>query len=88
VLRHDITSLCYQLGKYVPGSVVTLDFTFDEYAFLLRKGECLRLDISSSASNTYVCHTNRKGEYYLQTAADVAANKVYLDRSSIILPIE
>ena len=88
VLRHDITSLCYQLGDYTPNSTVELDFCFDEYAFLIKKGECLRLDISSTDDNTYVCHTNNKGEYYLQSDTRVAENKVYADRSYLVLPVE
>ena len=88
VLRHDITSLCYQLGDYNENSVVTLNFCFDEYAFLIKKGECLQLDISSTDNNTYVCHTNQKGEYYLQTETKRAENKIHLDRSCLILPIE
>ncbi len=88
VLRHDITSLCYQLGDYNEGRVVSLDFCFDEYAFLIKKGERLRIDISSTDNNTYVCHTNQKGEYYLQTKAEKALNKVYLDKSCLIIPVE
>ena len=88
VLRHDITSLCYQLGDYQENSIVELNFCFDEYAFLVKKGECLQVDISSTDDNTYVCHTNRKGAYYLQDAAHKAENKVYLDRSYLILPVE
>ncbi|MBR4296280.1 MAG: CocE/NonD family hydrolase [Clostridia bacterium] len=88
VLRHDITSLCYQLGEYTENEIATLNFCFDEHAFLLKKGESLRIDISSTDNNTYVCHTNRKGAYYLQTGADKAINKVYLQNSKLILPIE
>ena len=62
VLRHDITSLCFQLGSYTPNDVVTLDFCFDEYAFLLKQGEQLQIDI--------------------------ATNRVYLDRSTLYLPVE
>lgn len=87
-LRHDITSLCYQLGDYTKDTVVALNFCFDEYAFLLKKGESLRIDISSTDNNAYVCHTNKKGAYYLQTETDTAINKIYLDRSKLILPIE
>ena len=87
-LRHDITSLCYQLGDYAQGSQVRLDFCFDEHAFLLRRGERLRIDIASTDNSTYVCHTNQKGPYYLQTETRTAVNTVYLDRSSLILPIE
>lgn len=88
VLRHDITSLCYQLGDYKKGDVVELSLCFDEYAFLIKEGECLRIDISSTDNNTYVCHTNRKGEYYLQAKSDKAENKIYLDKSCLILPVE
>lgn len=88
VLRHDITSLCYQLGDYTQNDVVALHFCFDEYAFLLRKGESLRIDIASTDNNTYVCHTNKKGPYSLQTETNTAVNTVYLERSQLILPIE
>jgi hypothetical protein len=88
VLRHDITSLCYQLGDYTENSEVTLDFSFDEYAFLLKKGEALRIDISATDNNTYVCHTNRRGEYYQQCGADIATSTVYLDRCELVIPIE
>ena len=88
VLRHDITSLCYQLGDYRKNSAAVLNFCFDEYAFLIKKGECLQIDISSTDDNTYVCHSNRKGEYYLQNQTDTAKNKVYLDQSYLILPVE
>ena len=88
VLRHDITSMCYQLGDYTPGSVVILEFNFDDYAFLLKKGEVLQIDIAGTDNNTYVSHTNKKGPYYLQTDTAVANNKVYLDKSRLILPIE
>ena len=88
VLRHDITSLCYQLGDYQENSAVELSFCFDEYAFLVKKGECLQVDISSTDDITYVSHTNRKGAYYLQDGADKAENKVYLNKSYLILPVE
>lgn len=88
VLRHDITSLCYQLGDYNKNSAVMLAFCFDEYAFLVKKGESLQVDISSTNNSGYVCHTNRKGEYYLQTGTDKAENKVYLDKSYLVIPVE
>lgn len=88
VLRHDITSLCYQHGDYTENSVAELSFSFDEHAFLIKKGERLRIDVASTDDNTYVCHTNKKGEYYLQDQTDVAENKLYLDGSCIILPVE
>ena len=88
MLRHDITSLCYQLGEYQPNSIVELDFCFDEYAYHIEKGDSLIIDITSTNDNGYVCHTNNKGEYYLQTDTKKAVNKVHLDKSSITLPVE
>lgn len=88
VLRHDITSLGYQLGSYEPNSIVTLDFCFDEYAFLIGAGERLRIDIAPTNDNGYVCHTNKAGEYYLQSETEKAVSKIYLDRSCILLPTE
>lgn len=87
-LRHDITSISYQLGNYIENETVSLQFSFDEHAFLLEKGECLRVDICSTDDNVYVSHTNMKGPYYLQTESQVATNCVYLNDSKLFLPIE
>ena len=87
-LRDDITSLCYQLGDYQENSKVTLDFTFDEHAFLIQKGERLRIDIASADNNNYVRHTNQKGLFSEQTTARAARNTVYLDESYLELPVE
>ncbi len=85
-LRDDITTLCYQLGDYKENSEVTLDFTFDEHAFLIKKGESIRVDISSADNNNYVRHTNNKGLFSEQKDAKVARNTVYLDESYIMIP--
>ncbi len=87
-LRHDISSLCKALGNYDKGEKVTLDFSFDEYAFLIKKGQRLRIDIAPTDKNTYVCHTNIKGDYYKKDACKKAENKVYLGASHIKLPVE
>ncbi len=88
VLRHDITSLCFQHGNYIKNEEVELNFCFDEYAFLLKEGEQLQIDISATNNNTYVSHTNKKGEYYLQSDTEVATNTVNLGKSFLYLPIE
>ena len=88
VLRHDITSLCFQLGNYIKNDVVELNFCFDEYAFLLKKGEQLQIDIAATDDDTYVPHTNKRGEYYVQTDTELATNTVYLGKSFLYLPIE
>ncbi len=87
-LRDDITSLCYQLGDYVPNTVAYLDFNFDEHAFLIKKGERLRIDIASANAGQFVRHTNQKGLYCEQTTAKIAHNTVNLKDSVIILPKE
>lgn len=87
-LRDDITSLCYQLGDYLPGTEVDLRFCFDEHAFLIKKGERLRVDIASADAEHYVRHTNRKGLYSAQTTAKVATNTVVLSKSFLTLPLE
>ncbi|MBE7042370.1 MAG: CocE/NonD family hydrolase [Ruminococcaceae bacterium] len=86
-LRDDITSLCYQLGDYKPDSVVELNFEFDEHAFLIRKGERLRIDIASADNEHYVRHTNQKGLYSEQTTAKMAHNTIYLKKSFLTLPV-
>lgn len=88
VLRHDITSLSYQLGSYRENEKVKIEFCFDEHAFLLKKGECLQIDIASTDDNTYVSHTNQLGEYYLQTDTKVAYNSVSLGDSYLLIPVE
>ena len=87
-LRHDITSLSYQHGECCENAELTLDFCFDEHAFLLKKGERLQIDIASTDDHTYVSHTNRAGAYHLQKSAKTATNTVHLDRSYLILPVE
>ena len=87
-LRHDITSLLFQKESYTPGTKAVLEFSFDEYAFLLKKGQRLRIDIAPTDKNTYVCHTNQKGEYSRIENCRMANNKVYLGESFAVLPVE
>ena len=87
-LRHDITSLIYQKGNYIKNSKVVLDFVFDEYAFKIKKGQTLRIDIAPTDKNTYVCHSNVKGDYSLVENYKTANNKVFLEESCLILPVE
>ena len=64
-----------------------MEFSFDEHAFVVRKGEKIRIDISSSAFPHYVPHTNLRGPFAEQTTAKVANNTVVLEESYIELPI-
>jgi len=87
-LRDDITSLSWQLGDYTPGTKAQLQFSFDEIAFLVRKGQRLRIDIASANSAYYIRHTNQKGHYFEQETAKIAHNTVDLQHSCLMLPIE
>ena len=87
-LRHDVTSIRYQRGDYSSGETVELSFSFDEYAFLLKRGERLRIDIAATDAGVYVCHTNQAGEYYKIRESIKATNRVDLSLSRLILPIE
>lgn len=87
-LRHDITSLLYQNEKYEKNEKVVLNFVFDEYAFALKKGQFLRIDISPTDKNTYVCHSNKKGDYSCVKSCQTANNRVILEESFLFLPIE
>ena len=86
-LRDDIQQISNFDAEYRPGGELDISFSFDEHAFVIRAGERLRIDISSSASPHYVPHTNRRGLFSEQVSARVANNTVFLDRSRIELPI-
>ena len=68
--------------------MVVLDFEFDEYAFEIEKGRRLRIDIAPTDKNTYVCHTNIKGEYSRIKVSKTAENRVFLEESFLYLPVE
>ena len=87
-LRDDINQISNFNAQYTPGEEITMDFSFDEHAFVIRKGQKLRIDISSSAFPLYVRHTNQKGLYCDQTTARIADNTVFLHQSTITLPTE
>ena len=86
-LRDDINQISNFDCNYVPNNEIVMDFSFDEHAFMIHKGEKLRIDISSSAHPYYVRHTNNKGLFSEQTTAKIADNTVILDKSYIEIPI-
>ena len=86
-MRDDITQISVHQADYRPGDEITLSFSFDEHAFVIKKGEKLRIDISSSAYPHYVPHTNMRGLFSSQTMAVVATNTVILDKSYLEIPI-
>ena len=86
-LRDDINQISNFDKEYLPDNEVQLDFLFDEHAFVAKKGERIRIDISSSAYPHYVPHTNKRGLFSRQAEADIATNTVLLGKSYIELPI-
>ena len=59
-----------------------------ELNLTIKKGEKIRIDISSADNAHYVRHTNIKGLYSEQKTAKVAHNTIYLKESCIMLPID
>lgn len=86
-LRDDINQISNFDAEYKPGEAIDMSFTFDEHAFVVKKGERIRIDVSSSAWPYYVPHTNRRGLFSEQTSVKIANNTVFLDESSLELPI-
>lgn len=87
-LRDDINQISNFCENYVSGEEIAMDFTFDEHAFVIKKGEKIRIDISSSAFPLYVRHTNNKGLFSEQSTTKIANNTVILDKSYIEIPVE
>ena len=82
-LRDDINQISNFDKNYKPNGEIEMDFSFDEHAFTVKKGERLRIDVSSSAFPSYVRHTNNKGLYSVQTTAKIAKNTVVLSKSTL-----
>ncbi len=87
-LRDDIQQISNFDKNYVPGEEIDITFSCDEHAFVIAKGERLRVDVSSSAFPWYVRHTNNRGLYCEQTTAKIAHNTVICSASEITLPVE
>ncbi len=84
-LRDDITMISNFCHNYKPNDEIDIDFSFDEHAFIVKKGEKLRVDISSSCFPTFLIHTNIKGNQALIDKAKIARNTVDLSKSTITL---
>ena len=82
-LRDDIDSLCRLEKDYAPGSERILKFSLTEHSFLLRKGDQLRLDVSSSCVPHFQVHANRKGLQADQTGADICRNTIITGKSML-----
>ena len=87
-LRDSITQISNFDKEYKPGDEIEISLELDYGAFLIAKGERLRIDVTSSAFPLFLPHTNNRGPFALQTTAKIAHNTVILDGSSITLSVE
>ena len=87
-LRDDINQISNFVKDYKVNDFIDIDFNFDEHAFLVKKGERIRIDISSSAYPFYVPHTNIKGLYSLIDNYKIATNKIDLSKSTLTIYYE
>ena len=62
---------------------MTLQLEFDPAAVLVKKGEKLRVDITSSAYHLFIPHTNNKGLFSVQETARIAHNTVDLSATNL-----
>ena len=86
-LRDCIQNISGVTPTYVPGTELTIDFQFDYIALKIQKGECLRIDISSSACPHFVPHTNLKGLFSEQTKTVKANNTIVCTKSHLWVPL-
>ena len=87
-LKRWFKSLCFRHRDDAPNSKAKLNFFFDDHAFLIKKGERLRIDIPSADNAHFVRHTNQKGLCSKQATCKIAENIVFLDESFLELPVE
>lgn len=87
-LRDDIQQISNFVSDYTPNDTAELTFSFEPHAFVVKKGEKLRVDVSSSAFPYYVRHTNNKGLYSEQRTVKNAHNTVNLANSTLTICIE
>ncbi len=84
-MRDDIHSISTFCPDYVPGTETDMEFIFDSAAFVIGKGERLRIDVTSSAFPLFVPHTNMRGLYTTQTECKIAHNSVIADESELTI---
>ena len=87
-LRDDIDTICRTVPDYIPGEEAVLHYKLAGHCYRVRKGEQLRLDVSSSNVPHFLPHTNRKGAMVEQTGADIAYNTVLTGKSRITFYFE
>ena len=85
-LRDDITQISNKDKNYIPHSEITLDFLFDEHAFLIQKGE--KLIFHHQYFLTLYLIKNKKGLMCVQKTAETAHNTVIGSKSFVTIYCE
>lgn len=86
-LTETITSLSHIKENYKSGEKITIDLFTPPIAFTVKKGNKIRVDISSDGG-IYVPHANVKGQWAEVTETKIANNTIYLADSFIELYTE
>lgn len=81
-IRSGITTLAYrghsdQRQTYTPGEIVKINIDTWDIAWEMKKGSCIRVDISSSDFPQYSAHTNYPGVWALQDKCRTARQTLY-----------
>ncbi|MBC8529374.1 CocE/NonD family hydrolase [Christensenellaceae bacterium NSJ-44] len=81
-IRGGITTLAYrngasQRGSYTPGTVVEVNITLWDIAWLVQPGSRIRLDIASSDFPQYAVHSNYPGVWACQARTRPATQRIF-----------
>ena len=87
-LKDTIKSILFDNKKYKPNTFITLNFEFENISILVKKGEKLRLDVSSANNDKFYPHSNTKGLFSKQKKTKIATNTIDFGSSKLILPIK
>lgn len=86
-VRDDIRTLCHELGNYIPGEAVELNFEMTPLVWELFPGDELRVDVSSSCFPHFAPHTNVKAEIQAEVEKPKYANNTIIcGASSVSIP--
>ncbi len=87
-VRDDIRTLCHELGDYIPGEKVVLNFEMTSLLWEIFPGDELRVDVSSSCFPTFAPHTNVKAKIQAEVEKPVYAhNTIVCGESLLTIPV-
>lgn len=86
-LTETITSLTHINPGYERGEKLQIDIKTPPIGFTLKKGDRIRIDISSNGS-IYVPHSNLKCHWAEAPKTRIAANTIYMDDAFVEIPLD